>query len=361
MAILKKINYKLQYDPEDVDIRLEHFSVEDIIKLIEKNKLEITEENDLQRLPDLWDLKRKSLLIESLLIKLPLPIFYLDGSQEPWQVIDGLQRLTTLFQFISSKSDKNFKLEQLEYLKKEYGSLTFQELPLAMRRRILDSTLEAHVINPETPLEVKYNIFQRINTLGLKLKAQEVRNALYRGVASNYTKILAKDETFIQATNGKVNSKRMDDREYATRFVAFYWFKEDYAGDMDDFLRRTMEEMAKTNKEERENMKSQFARSMNRAFELLGNFCFYRIEPTGKPRGRTPNKALYDTLSWNLSQLSEKDFRRLSEKKDSFNQKYVKFMNTNISFYNAVGHTTSSITSVKNRFNLLQSFINEQL
>lgn len=358
---LKKLNYKMQYDPDDVDIRLEHFTVEEIIKLIEENTLEIIEENDLQRLPDLWDLRRKSLLIESLLIKLPLPIFYLDGSQEIWQVIDGLQRLTTLYQFISPKSEKTFKLKHLEYLQDEYEEFSFEELPLAMRRRILDSTIEAFVLNPGTPLSVKYNIFQRINTLGLKLKSQEVRNALYRGVPSNFTKELANEEIFKNATNGKVTGKRMDDREYATRFVAFQWFKDDYGGDMDDFLRRTMEEMAQTKKEERESLRKLFVLTMNRSLELLGNYCFYRIEPNHIPRGRTPNKALFDTLSWNISQLTNAEFEKLQKKQTAFTQKYVKFLNENASFYRAIDHTTGSITSITNRFNLLQNFFKGQL
>lgn len=358
---LKKLNYKMQYDPDDVDIRLEHFSVGEIIELIERNKLEIIEENDLQRLPDLWDLRRKSLLIESLLIKLPLPIFYLDGSQEIWQVIDGLQRLTTLYQFVSPKSKKTFELKHLEYLQDEYEDFSFERLPLSMRRRILDSTIEAFVLNPGTPLSVKYNIFQRINTLGLKLKSQEVRNALYRGIPSNFSKQLAGEEIFSIATNGKITGKRMDDREYAVRFVAFQWFKDDYGGDMDDFLRRTMEEMAQSKKEERENLRQLFILTMTRAFELLGSYCFYRIEPTHKPRGRTPNKALYDTLSWNISQLTDTEFETIKKKKSSFYQKYVKFLNENTAFYRAIDHTTGSVTSITNRFTLLQNFFKSQL
>jgi Protein of unknown function DUF262 len=357
----KRIDYKMQYDPNDVDIRLEHFTVEEVIKLIENGILEIIEENDLQRLPDSWDLRRKSLLIESLLIKLPLPIFYLDGSQEIWQVIDGLQRLTTLYQYISPKSEKRFQLKQLEYLKEEYGGFSFDELPLSMRRRILDSTIEAFVLNPGTPLPVKYNIFQRINTLGLKLKAQEIRNALYRGIPSNFTKELASEEIFKIATNGKVNGQRMDDREYATRFVAFQWFKDDYGGDIDDFLRRTMEEMNQTKKDERDSLKRLFLLSLSRAHSLFGNHCFYRIEPDLKPRGRTPNKALYDTLSWNFSKLSNVEFDKLKAKRNSFFKQYVKFINGNTIFFKAIDNTTGSKTSITNRFNLLETFFKEQL
>lgn len=357
----RKINYEPQYDPDDVDIRLEHFTVEDVINLIENDKLEITEENDLQRLPNLWDARRKSLLIESLMIKLPLPIFYFDGSEKIWQVIDGLQRLTTLYQFISEKNEKQFTLQQLEYLGSEYSGSSFRELPLFMKRRILDSPIEAYIINPGTPLSVKYNIFNRINTLGLKLKMQEVRNAIFRGTVSNFTKELAEEEDFIIATNGKVSPKRMDDREYVVRFASFQWFLKEYSGDMDDFLRKGMLKLAEATNTERENMRDLFLTTMKRTHELLGDYCFYRIELTGMPRGRIPNKALYDTLSWNISKLSEVEFDILFKKKSNLYPKYVKFLNQNLEFYKAVDDTTSAKTSVNKRFNLLEQFIKDEL
>ncbi len=125
---------------------------------------------------------------------------------------------------------------------------------------------------------------QRINTLGLPLKPQEVRNAIYRGIPSTFTKVLANEESFKRATNEKVPIRRMDDREYVTRFVAFQWFKSYYGGDMNDFLRRAMEEMAMVSNDERKSIHNLFIKTMDRAYELLGNHSFYRIEKTFKPR-----------------------------------------------------------------------------
>src|SRR5690606_25879733 len=133
MAKQLRIEYNLQYDPKDVDIRVQHFTVDKIIKMVEAGDLEIYEENDLQRLAGIWNEKRKSLLIESLMISLPLPMFYLDGSEKPWRVIDGLQRLTTLFQYISPKSNDPFELKHLEYLKNDFNRYPFQDLPLFMK------------------------------------------------------------------------------------------------------------------------------------------------------------------------------------------------------------------------------------
>jgi len=360
MAVLKRYLPGTQYDPNDVDIRLEHFTVEEVVELIENNKLEIIEENDLQRLPNLWDIRRKSLLIESLMIKLPLPIFYFDGSDKIWQVIDGLQRLTTLFQFISPKHEKHFRLQQLEYLAEDFNGLSFDELPLYIKRRILDSSIEAYVINPGTPLSVKYNIFNRINTLGMRLKMQEVRNAIFRGVASNFTKELALEDKFLMATNGKVSVKRMDDREYVARFASFQWFLESYAGDMDDFLRQGMLKIAETTNAERIRMHDAFLVSMDRAYKLLGPYSFYRIELNNLPRGRTPNKALFDTLSWNLSKLNTAEFDMLLSDRSQFQKEYIKFINE-YRFAKTIGDTTSSKTNVQNRFSLLEDFFNDYI
>lgn len=361
MARQLRLEYNLQYDPKDVDIRLQHFTVDRIIQMINDNELEISEENDLQRLPDIWDEKRKSLLIESLMINLPLPMFYLDGSERPWRVIDGLQRFTTLFQFISEKSPEKFELKKLEYLKKEYHSYTYDELPLFMQRRILEAPIEAFVINPGTSPAVKYSIFQRINTQGLKLTGQEVRNAVYRGIPSDFTKELATTPEFIRSTNGKVSNKRMADREYATRFIAFQKFKDQYISDIDEFLRLAMQSLYDANNEILVNLRQSFIISMNRSYQLLGKYAFYRMEQNMTPKGRTPNKAIFDTLSWNLSQLDGRQFDFLLSKKGKFVKEYVNLQHENMDFFKAINDTTSSKKAVTNRFNILQEFTNNFL
>jgi hypothetical protein len=360
MAKQLRIEYNLQYDPKDVDIRVQHFTVDKIIKMIENGDLEIYEENDLQRLAGIWDEKRKSLLIESLMISLPLPMFYLDGSDKPWRVIDGLQRLTTLFQYISPQSNDPFELKNLEYLKEEFNRYPFNDLPLNMQRRILEAPIEAYVINPGTPPAVKYNIFQRINTKGLPLTGQEVRNAVYRGIPSDFTKELALLPEFKKATNNKVSVKRMVDREYVNRFIAFQLYKDQYIADIDEFLRLAMQTLYDVSKQDLNQLKDNFILSMNRSHDLLGAYAFYRIDKNGKP-GRGPNKALYDTLAWNLVAINDNEFAKLKDKKESFRKLFIKLQHDNLDFFKAINDTTSSKTNVKNRFDILQSFIQEQL
>ena len=91
---------------------------------------------DFQRHADLWKDDVKSRLIESIIIRIPLPAFYIDGTnEESWLVVDGLQRLSALRQFISDKSDKRLKLTGLEYLNELEGK-TYEDLDRKYQRRI---------------------------------------------------------------------------------------------------------------------------------------------------------------------------------------------------------------------------------
>src|SRR5690606_19820139 len=97
----------------------------------------------------------------------------------------------------------------------------------------------------------------------------------------------------------KVSVKRMVDREYANRFIAFQLFKDQYIADIDEFLRLAMQSLYEASSQTLQELEEKFKLSMIRSYELLGPHAFFRIDKNGKP-GRGPNKALYDTLSWNM-------------------------------------------------------------
>lgn len=377
-----KYKSKLSYDPDDVNVRLQYFRVSDLIRLIDEETLEILEdetiytkenpkkpplfedeadvdiytEDELQRKPDLWNEVQKSRFIESLMIKLPIPIFYLDGSTKPWRVIDGLQRLHSVMGFVQGK----FKLTSLEYLVKECEGLYFQSesFPGYLKARILDAELIAYVVSPGTPEDVKYNIFQRINTGGLKLNGQEIRNAIFRGRPANLTKRLASVKEFEKATNGKITPKRMIDREYANRFIAFQLFDyNDYNGKMDIFLSEALMDLYNRSDDEFDELTHLYAISMKRAFDLFEGFAFYRPKPDGN-WGRQPNKALFDTLAWNLSEMPDWAFNSLLNRKNEFKADYFSFMNNNDVMFKSINDTTGAKSAVINRFNQLNSFFN---
>src|SRR5208337_4879790 len=135
-----------------------------------------------------WDPIRRSRLIESALLRIPLPAFYFDGvDANRWVVIDGLQRLSTLQDFVAKK---NFSLQGLEYLTKSAGGKKFDQLPRGMQRDLEETQITLFIIRPDTPPEVKFTIFYRINTGGMVLTAQEIRHALFQGQATTLLKDL---------------------------------------------------------------------------------------------------------------------------------------------------------------------------
>jgi uncharacterized protein with ParB-like and HNH nuclease domain len=139
-------------------------------------------------------------------------------NEDKWLVIDGLQRLSTLKQFVI---DKTLRLNNLEFLT-NLNSKNYDDLPRNYQRRIDETVLTVYLIEKGTPSKVKYNIFRRINTGGLPLSPQELRHAINPGSATKFLDKLAKSKEFKQATRiSKIRQERMDDHEFVLGFVAF--------------------------------------------------------------------------------------------------------------------------------------------
>ena len=155
----------------------------------------------------------------SLLLGIPLPSFYFnEDASGRLQVVDGVQRLTTIFRYVHHKTLKLGKVTYLHDLKGQ----GFDDLAPLFRRRVNSAQFVAHVIDPQTPYRVKFDIFRRINTGGSPLSAQEIRHCMSKQRSREFLKELATDPSFTTATGGTLkNHPRMADREVALRFVGF--------------------------------------------------------------------------------------------------------------------------------------------
>jgi uncharacterized protein with ParB-like and HNH nuclease domain len=213
----EKRNFK--YDPEKINIVTREPTIEQLLRRIDEDALDLAP--DFQRQANIWKDDVKSRLIESILIRIPLPAFYIDATNnldDKWLVVDGLQRLSALKQFIL---DRTLKLTGLEYLKELEGK-NYEQLERRYQRRIEETQVTVYVIEKGTPIEVKYNIFKRINTGGTPLKPQELRHALNPVKATRFLAKLSSSPEFkkvVDLSESKI--KRMEDREFVLGFLAF--------------------------------------------------------------------------------------------------------------------------------------------
>lgn len=216
------------WDPKDIRITTKTFTIREVYNQIVDEELDLAP--DFQR-SFVWDDKRQVRLIESILLGIPLPAFYFNQDKTgAHQVIDGVQRLTTIKHFMSD----NLRLvdTHLEYLNALTGQ-TYATLDPAIRRRFAGTQIVAHVIEPQTPDEVKYDIFNRVNTGGSPLEAQEIRHCMSKATSRDFLRQLVESLDFDNAmgkmfwstdSSGKLvrDNRRMLDRELALRFCAFY-------------------------------------------------------------------------------------------------------------------------------------------
>jgi hypothetical protein len=311
-----------------------------------------------QRKGGIWNDGAQSRLIESMLIRIPLPAFYMDATNdEKWLVVDGLQRLTTLKRFMIEKS---LRLRGLEYLTQLEGKI-YDELPRNYQRRITETQVTVYLIEKGTPEKVKFNIFKRINTGGLPLSAQEIRHALNQGEATKLLARLADSKEFKLAVDYGIRDDRMADRECVLRYLAFTINPYTNYKDFDDFLDKAMKDINRMTVQERQILARQFERAMIAAREVFGREAFRKQSSKKVPR-QPINKALFESWSVNFSQLSDQQIDIVKARKDVLREKFIELLeNPDRKFNEAISLATSDAKKVRLRFEAIAQSIKEVL
>ena len=262
--------HKYPYDPTKTvfDIPLEQFSIYEYIRLYKRGRLVI--DPDFQR-NLVWDIDRKSRFIESIILNYPLPALYVNQKKDnSYEVVDGLQRTSTLIDFLDK--DKGFALTGLKALSDLNGA-KFTDLPSIYQAKIEDKKLWVYVIKPSVPIEVVYDLFDRINTSSTSLNRQEVRNGILKGKSTRLLKKLSEQDYFKKAIDNGIAPTRMKDREMILRYLAFriFDYQQDYQGDMNAFLDNTMQVINRMTDEEISVLENDFKRVMEITFDFFGS------------------------------------------------------------------------------------------
>ncbi len=344
-----------EYDPEKINIATRQPTIEQLLRRIDEKALDLAPE--FQRQADIWKDDVKSRLIESILIRIPLPAFYIDATDDDnWLVVDGLQRLSALKKFVT---DKTLKLTGLEYLTQLEGK-NYDELEPRYRRRILETQPTVYLIEKGTPAEVKYNIFKRINTGGTPLSNQEIRHALNPGNATEFLKKLAKSQEFKQVINlSKPKIKRMDDREFVLGFLAFKLtsYKDYQDGNRDTFLSEALFKVNHLTGEELNEIESSFQKAMNTAAEIFGENAFRKLSKNTK-RKQPLNKALFEVWSVNFSNLTDEKIKILKNKNKELIDSFMDYADNDNEFLKSISQASNK---VEYRFRTVEKIILEVL
>ncbi|MGK4118331.1 DUF262 domain-containing protein [Lysinibacillus capsici] len=351
------------FDADKIRIEQRMLSLKFMKELIDEDLMNLSP--DFQRNRVWNEPRRKSLLIESLMLRIPIPAFYFYEDEDSiLHVIDGLQRLHTINDFLNGK----FKLKHLQYLHESCDNKTFKELENKHKQRIFMTQFSVNIIDARTPSQVKYDLFRRINTGGVSLNAQEIRNSIAKHSVRNFLKRLANSTEFKIATDNGVKDDRMGAQELVLRYVAFYIaydFKTralDYnKSDLEIFLDNAFEKLNKMDEIELSKFETCFKKAMKNAQILFGKKSFRkynRININGKKK--LINKSLFTSLSVILSYIDSELLKSISDKNLAFD-KLVDLITENTQFSDCLTVGTNSVKNVLYNFCQTRILIEEIL
>lgn len=276
------------------EIREERRSVGfDSYDITAKNLIDMVGEKQIHIAPEyqrrfIWDDVRQSQLIESLLLGIPIPSLFLATNEDStWEVIDGLQRLTSLLNFINPAlrprpgNEQAFPpliLSGLDKVKSLNGA-AFSDMPSSMQLSLLTRPVRITVLNDRSDYQVRFDLFERLNTGGITLHEQEIRNCVFQGPFNNFIKKCAGDTRLEQIIKRTDRHARGNTEELVLKFFAYYEDREDFKHSVKDFLNDYMQKKTSSFTNKR-HLKDIFDRSVQVLFEFL---------PDGVVRANRPN------------------------------------------------------------------------
>jgi hypothetical protein len=341
------------YPLDAVFVRTEPRTVGDVVDRIDRQRYIL--DPDFQR-DFVWQVPKQSKLIESCIMRIPLPVFYVaEAPDGRIIVVDGLQRLTTFYRFMRNQ----FRLTGLGSsdpdAKHPLEGKFFKDLSVTLQERVSDTPLTMYILDAKAPERARLDIFERVNC-GEPLTRQQMRNALYNGPATNWLKDAAASPIFRNATGRSLNARTMRDREAINRFCAFKLLRpEAYRGDMDTFLAQGLAALANGSDAERSELLKQFEGAMTLNAELFGEHAFRKSLANGPSATRSViNISLFEVCAVAMAGLGPLD----AQKKNYLREAIIELLNE-AAFINAITYSTNSTRQVRARFGMMDAVIAE--
>ena len=328
-------------------------SISDLVNKIEEKEIILTPQYQRNYV---WDNKKASLLIESILLNVPIPVVYMAEDEESrWNVVDGLQRLYSLKKFFKDE----FKLIKLEVLE-ELNGQKYSSLNPKAKRILKNGIIRTVVISQDSHHEIKYDIFMRLNRGSIKLNEQELRNCLYRGSLNDLLKELRENQEFMKMIGISGTHKRLIDAEIILRYLAISekynrqkGEVDNYSGQMKTFLNNYMSKHKNLSDDFLNKIKIKFNNTVEKVYQIFGDRAFQKINQDGNIDPRL-NRAIHDCL---MIGFENKEASILQANKENIVSEFRDLIMNDDNFYDAI----SSWTSDKNKLNYRLKTWNENL
>ena len=308
-----------------------------------------------------WDISRASRLIESILLDIPLPVIYLSQEKDGKEnVIDGQQRLTSFFSFIDGKLPdpelpfgKDFRLSKLNVFTELNGQF-FKNLQEETQNKIQYYKIRTITFRKESDSNLKFEVFERLNTGAVSLNDQELRNCIYRGNYNDLLWELSQDKTFRELLGIRRPERRMRDVELVLRFASFFHATYiNYKPPIKTFLNNDMEKYRSISEKEAQNLRIAFKNSISIIKSLLSENAFKRFHkgnernPDGYWEKKQFNASLYDIL---MDRFARLDKNTVYQHLDSIREAYIDLMTNDQDFIDSIELSTSSTQAIQTRF-----------
>ena len=347
------------------------YDLETLIKRIKSKTIKL--DPDYQR-RHRWSNETSSRLIESIILNIPIPVIFISqdvdvddeisdaGSR--YTVIDGQQRLTAIYDFMTNA----ICLEGLETLPELNGAY-HKDLPPFLTRRLEERTIKCLRIDSTVDAQVKFDIFERLNTGSIKLESQELRNVTARGPFNDKVKSLAKSKEFrrliqVDDSNPDENTKvkKMEDAELVLRFFALkYRGYEKIGRGFKDFLTKSLTDFNELPPVEINRRGIEFEKYMAFILKNMGPQAFakWRFEDGFPPKKMSSfNAAVYDAVSIGLALVYT--VNELLDVTEDISKKLKGFKETmfkNDEFFDAISGSVNDIGKVSTRIRIVKEYL----